>query len=190
MLLLIPVVLALVAALASGGSLRQLATLPVRSGWLIMASFAIQLLLYASPLRHAPVVAHWNAAIYLAAIGLALVGALRNWRLGAAVRLATAGIVLNAAVIVINGGHMPVNAAALRVVQGESRVREVANQHLYGNTRPANSSSHLLMFSDVIPVRMPGGHGNVYSMGDVLLSAGVATLVFQAARGRFITHGA
>lgn len=188
MLLLIPVALALMAALLSGGSPRHLAALPVRGVWLIMASFALQLLFYASPLRHAPIVARWNAAFYLLAIGLALAGALCNWRLGAAVRLATAGVLLNAVVIVVNGGHMPVNAAALRVVQGQARVREVANQHLYGNTRPATSSSRLLLFSDVIPVTMPGGHGNVYSLGDVLLSAGVATLAFQATRGRFATH--
>lgn len=187
MLLLIPVVLALTLALSRGGSLRYLAALPVRSGWLIMASFAIQFLLYTSALRHSALVTRWNAVIYMAAISLALVGALRNWRLGPAVRLATLGVILNATVIAINGGHMPVNAAAMRAVQGEGRVRQIANQRLYGNTRPATSSSPLLMLSDVIPVPVPGGHGNVYSLGDVLLSTGVAALAYQAARGRYVT---
>lgn len=190
MLLLVPVALALGIALSRGGSLRYLAALPVRSGWLIMASFALQFLLYTSALRYSAVVTHWNAVIYMAAISLALVGALRNWRLGPAVRLATLGVILNASVIAINGGHMPVNAAAMRTVQGEAKVRQIANQRLYGNTRLATSSSPLLMLSDVIPVPAPGGHGNVYSLGDMLLSAGVATLAYQATRGRFVMQAA
>lgn len=185
MLLLIPLMAALVIALARGGSVRNLAALPLRGGWLIMASFAIQFLFYASPLRHAAVVARWNSAIYLTAITLALAGALCNWRLSAAVRLATLGVILNTAVIVANGGHMPVNAATMRAVRGTVEVRQITDRRLYGNTRPATSASHLLLFSDVIPVLLPGGFGNVYSVGDLLLSAGVATLVYGAARGQY-----
>lgn len=185
MLLLIPVAAALIVALLHGGSPRHLAAVPIRGGWLIMASFAIQLLLYTSALRHSAVIAQWNSLIYLAAISLALIGALRNWHLGTAVRIATLGVALNATVIVLNGGHMPVNAAAMRLVQSQAKVHDIANTHLYGNTRLASSSSRMLVLSDIIPVRMPGGHGNVYSIGDVLLCAGVSALMYRATRGTF-----
>src|SRR5439155_18935446 len=79
-------------------------------------------------------------------------------------------------------GHMPVNAAAMRAVQGEMKVREIDNQRLYGNTWPAGPSSRLTVLSDVIPVVVPGRRGNVYSVGDVLLAAGVAALAYQATR--------
>jgi hypothetical protein len=187
-LLLIPALLALIVALARGGSLRYLAELPVRGSGFIVASFAIQVLLYLPPLRNSTLAAHWGGAIYVAAMALALFGALRNWRLGGAVRLATLGLALNATVIACNGGYMPVNAAAMRAVQGETEVRVIADTHLYGNTRLAGASTRLAALSDVIPVRLPGGTGNVYSVGDVLLAAGVALLVYRTTRGAFSNH--
>ena len=38
--------------------------------------------------------------------------------------------------------------------------------------------------SDVIPVRVPFYHGNVFSLGDVLIASGAALLVFQGMRTR------
>lgn len=185
MLLLIPALIAIAVALLQGGSLRHLATLPVRAGWLIMASFAIQLLLYTSALRSSALVLQWNSVIYIGAISLSLIGALRNWRLGLGVRIATVGILLNMTVIVFNGGHMPVNAAAMRTVEGAAKVRAIASKSFYNNTRLADRSSRLVALSDVIPVRLPGGAGNVYSLGDMFLAAGVATLAYRSTRRPF-----
>jgi hypothetical protein len=53
-----------------------------------------------------------------------LFGALRTWHLGVAARIVTLGLALNATVIALNGGHIPGNAAAIRAVQGEMKVRE------------------------------------------------------------------
>ncbi len=49
MLLIVPVVIATLAALLRGGSLRHLATVPVRGSGFIFASLAIQVLLYMPP---------------------------------------------------------------------------------------------------------------------------------------------
>lgn len=182
MLLLIPAVLAIALALLRGGSLRHLADLPIRGSAFIAASFAIQVLLYLPALRTSGLTRHWGGDIYGGAMALALIGALRNWHLGAAARVATLGLALNASVIVLNGGYMPVDVHAMHAVQGAAKVHEIAAGRLYGNTRLAGQSSALRVFSDVIPVRMPGGIGNVYSVGDVLLAAGIATLVYQATR--------
>jgi hypothetical protein len=182
MLLLVPATLAMVAALLCGGSLRYLATLQLRGKAFILSSFAVQAAFYLSPLRHLPLMAQWGSVIYAFAIGLALIGALHNRHLGLAVQIAALGVAFNAAVILANGGHMPVNAAALRVVEGPRKVGEVANRHLYNNTRPADASARLVFLSDIIPVVVPGGPGNVYSVGDMLLSAGLSVLVFRTVR--------
>lgn len=186
MLLLIPALLALIAALVRGGSPRYLAALPVRGSGLIIASFVIQVLLYLPPLRDSALAARWGGVIYVAAMALALAGALRNWRLGWALRLAMLGLALNALVIACNGGYMPVNGGAMRAVRGEAEVRVIADPRLYGNTRLAGGSTRLAALSDVLPVQLPGGAGNVYSVGDVLLAAGVALLVYRATRGAFV----
>src|SRR5207245_136346 len=105
-----------------------------------------------------------------------------NWHLGPAVQVALAGLALNMAVIVANGGHMPVNAAAMRSVQGEGRVQAITAHQQYSNTRLADRSSRLLAFSDIFPLPLPFGHGNVYSVGDALIVGGAATLAYGATR--------
>ena len=129
------------------------------------------------------VAVHWGGGIYVLALALALIGALRNWGLGVAVRFATLGLALNALVIVANGGYMPVNGSALSSARGTAGLREVTDANLYGNTRLATHGATLLPFSDVFPLRIPHGPGNVFSIGDVLIAAGVATLIYRGTRG-------
>jgi hypothetical protein len=181
-LLVVPLLAALGIAFAQGGSLRQLAMLHVRGTSLLIGSFAIQLLLYAPGIRDSAIALHFGGAIYIGALLLVLIGALRNWHLGAAVRLATLGLLLNTTVIILNGGHMPVDATAMATVQGQAKVQEIARQELYDNAGIATSSARLAFLSDIIPVRLPSGYGNVYSVGDAMLTIGIATAVYRAAR--------
>jgi hypothetical protein len=185
MLLAVPALVALGLSLLTGGSLRQLAALPVRGGSLILLSFAVQLIIYLPGLRSSSLLLHNAALVYIAALGLVLAGALRNWHLGLAARVATLGLALNFLVIAANGGHMPVNRAALLFVLGPGKVQELASGHVYGNTQLAGPSTRLVPLSDVLPVRLGPGHfGNVYSIGDLLIVGGVGTLLFTATRRR------
>lgn len=182
MLLLIPATLAGVVALLRGGSLRNLAELPLRAAFLILLAFSIQVVVYLPALRTSPFVLHLATPIYVLALALAVAGMLSNWHLGLAMRIATLGLLLNLGVILANGGHMPVSAAAMRAVQGTAKIRELQNPRVYGNTRIAGLSSRLTVFSDIIPVPMPHGRGNVYSLGDVLIASGISALVYRATR--------
>jgi len=182
-LLLIPALIAGMLAILCGGSLRNLAELRLRSSGLILASLAIQLLIYLPALRHSSLILDHAEAIYVSALGLAIVGMLRNLHLGPAIRLAALGLVLNATVITINSGHMPVNAAAMRATRGAGALVAARDPNTYGNTRLAKPSDRLLFLSDVIPVRFAAG-GNVYSIGDVLITSGVALLVYGTMRRR------
>jgi hypothetical protein len=182
MLLPVPALLALAAALLRGGSLRHLAALPFRGGTFIFTSLAIQVLVYIPFVRTSPLVLHWGGLIYIVTLGLALAGVLRNWSLGTPVRLATLGLALNAIVIAANGGYMPVSVAALHAVQRDARAHEIASRQLYSNTQPDGASTRLGVLSDIIPIASPGGLGNVYSIGDLLIAAGGAALVYSATR--------
>jgi hypothetical protein len=183
MLLIVPAILACITALLCGGSLRSLVGLPIRGG-LILLSLGIQLAIYVPFLRTSPLVLTHAAIIYIIALLLAVAGMLRNWHLGLPVRIATLGLLLNATVIAANGGHMPVNAAAMRATQGADAVAAARDMSTYRNTRLADRSSLLLPLSDIIPVRVPAYSGNVYSAGDVLISSGIALLVFRSTRRR------
>ncbi len=184
MLLLVPVIIALLAALWRGGSPRNLATLPIRGSGYLVAALAIQIMLYLPPLRGSQAVSRWGGVIYVGALGLALIGAWHNRRLGLAIRLATLGVVLNTTVIAANGGYMPADAAATRAVGGAAPAARHTNAAPveYDNTREATPATRLILLSDILPVPVPGGFGNVCSAGDVLLALGVATLVYRATR--------
>src|SRR2546421_873822 len=116
MLLPVPALLALAAALLRGGSLRHLAALPFCGSTYIFTSLAVQVLIYMPFVRTSALGLRWGGVIYIVTVCLTLAGALRNWSLGTAVRIATLGLALNAIAITANGGYMPVNVGALRAV--------------------------------------------------------------------------
>ncbi len=107
-------------AVLRGGSPCALAALPLRSDSVLLAALAVRIALYLPPLRASALVAHAGGTLYIASLGLALVGTPRNRGLEPPVWVATLGLALNATVIVANGGYMPVDAAALRAVRTPS----------------------------------------------------------------------
>lgn len=182
MLLAIPVVLAFVLALVRGGSLLNIATVPMRGAVLIFSGLALQVVVYLPGLRTAPLVVRWGASLYEVALALLLLAALLNWRLGVGLRLATVGLALNILVVVVNGGSMPTNLQAQQQVAGRARAAEIQNTAHYANARAATPQSALVELSDIIPIPLPGGHGNVYSLGDVLLALGGALVIYTGTR--------
>jgi hypothetical protein len=183
MCLFVPTLIGIALAMLQGGSLRHLATLPIRGVWAIVLSFAIQAVLYATVLHDSDFVHQAGAGLYIGAIGLVSFGVLSNWRLGGAARIVFLGLALNAAAIVANGGHMPVDATALRTTQGAAQVQAMAAHDPQDYNRElATASSRLLVLSDEIPVRLPVSHGYVCSIGDLLIAAGAAALAYKGTR--------
>ena len=183
MSLAVPVVMGIVLALLLGGSFRNLATLRLHGAWMIVAPFLIQALLYSPLLRASAMVQRYGVAIYVAILVLMLAGVLRNLHLGAGLRIALVGLILNLSVIVANGGRMPASSAAMRAVLTPAQLTEVQmhSQEFY-NRQQATSSTRLVLLADEIAVPFGLGHGDIYSVGDVLLMAGVALLAFQGVR--------
>ncbi|HXT36187.1 MAG TPA: DUF5317 family protein [Chloroflexota bacterium] len=181
MMLILPVLLGIAIALARGGSLHNLTTAGFRGMGAIMASFLIQLAVYMPPLRDTTVVKQHGGAIFVVVLALMLIGVARNWHLGLSARVILLGLALNTVVVVANGGHMPVNAAALRSTQGETLVRAIGVHKVSGRAL-ADRASLFLPLSDIIPVSFPILPGMVCSIGDLFLAAGGATLAYGATR--------
>ena len=184
MLLILPVLLGVILALLRGGSLQHLATLRVRGVSAIVASFVIQAVIYVPAVRDLGPVREHGAAIYLVVLALMVFGVASNWGLGLAARLVLLGLALNTAVVVANGGHMPVNAAALRAEEGLALVRTIAAHKEFANRMLADRSSRLVAFSDTLPVSLPFGHGSVCSFGDLFIMLGGGALAYGATRRR------
>jgi hypothetical protein len=164
------VVVGLVAGFLLGGRLSGLATVRFRLGWLAILALAIQVVLFSSLADGLdPDV---RRAIYVASTALVGVVVLANLRL-AGVPLVALGAALNLAAILANGGSMPADPAALAAL---------------GMTADGNTNSVVVAEPALAPLTdlfaMPAWMplANVFSIGDVLIGAGVAVAIAVAMR--------
>jgi uncharacterized protein DUF5317 len=171
------IVLAIVAGLVAGGSIRRFTELRLRWWLLAPVGFALQ----AIPLpdgRHGG-----DLAIRMTVFGvsyvLVLAFAIRNRRI-AGVPLIVAGLLLNGLVVTANGG-MPVSRSAI-VASGQADKLDLlvtdddAKHHLLG------PSDVLTPLGDVIATPQP--LGEIVSVGDVLVYAGLLWLILAVMRGQ------
>ena len=159
-----------VVGLLVGGRLAGLANVRFRLGPLALVALAIQLVLF-SPLAE-PVPDDLGRAIYVASTALVGIVVLANLRL-TGVPLIALGAALNLAAIVANGGSMPADPAALAAL---------------GMTAEGNTNSVVVAAPALAPLTdlfaMPAWMplSNVFSVGDVLIGAGVAVAIAAAMR--------
>jgi MFS family permease len=92
--------------------------------------------------------------------------------------LAFIGILANAAVIVVNGGYMPIWEPSLQLAGLESSDL-TALHYILPAPLDANFLLHLGPFADVIPIPLPVV-ANVASVGDAFLTLGLAFFLFAA----------
>jgi hypothetical protein len=153
-----------------GGRLSRLLELELRAPWLALVSLALQVLITTvgpatSALPH--------EALHLASYAMAGAFVFVNRRVVGMAILAT-GAVLNLIAISANDGVMPASARAMRLA-GVPAEAGFANSAPVGNPR-------LLALGDVIPVPGPWPLGNVVSIGDVVIMAGLAVILHRACR--------
>ena len=169
LLFAIPVVAGVAAGYAAGGSLRNLVATRFRALWLLWAVAAAQ---FADVI---PAARTWVfVATFAVAVGWLVVNALQ-WppalRYGALA--VAAGGLLNGVAITANG-RMPYStwaASKAGLGAGLQTARNVAATH----------ATRLLPIGDIIPV--PPLHA-VFSIGDMLICLGIATLIIAAMRNR------
>jgi hypothetical protein len=170
MALALPLLLGLAVVPLLGGRWSLLGRVRLSRPGIFYAAIALQLAAF--PVKHMP----WRTpdriavALWLLSYALFAAGLLWNVRVPG-VPLVAAGLVMNVAAIVSNGGHMPALPSALRgagLVFAKSRNSEQM------------ASPHLAWLVDrwAAPGWVPWG--NVFSAGDVLIAAGGLVFVLAA----------
>jgi len=147
-----------------------------------IGAFLVEFVLYSPPTDQQPWALSFGPWIWVVTRMVLLAVVVRNVR--AAPRLLSpwlivlAGLALNTLVIASNDGFMPQSVQAAEVVWGAAPGSENAAQRL-SNTRPMDETTRLAPLGDVIaqPAWLP--RRNVISIGDVLLSLGIAAWTFQ-----------
>lgn len=182
LVLAVALVAGLVAGYALGGRLGNLEGLRLRVPWLVLVALALQLVVF-SPLGR-PLGETAIVTAHLGSYALLLAFAAANHR-RASIVVVGVGIALNATVIAANGGYMPASARALEIA-GHAAAAEPHN-----NSALADEGARLLPLGDVfaVPHWVPF-IANVFSVGDVLIAAGVAIMLAAAMRAPAVAPGA
>jgi hypothetical protein len=179
MLRLAVIVLVIVVALLRGGSLRNFAAIQLRWLPLVIAGFALQLLIF-TPFAQSPLIAFATLPIYVLSLALLAIWVAANWRIPGMALIAI-GLALNVAVIAANGGHMPVLPEAARLA-GQYEALAAGDPRTSKHELMEMEQARLWLLSDiiVIPRGVPGAV--VLSVGDIVLTVGIAILCYSTIR--------
>ncbi len=179
----LPLLVAIPAGLLLGGSLAAWASQRIRWWPIGLLALALQLVLFSPALETQPLAIRWGPWLYaVSMLGVLVVLARNALDAGVAPRawaLAAAGVALNVVVVVANGGYMPqsTEAAARAGLPPPPNPRERLT-----NVQPMQPDARLALFGDIFPEPALFGRANVVSVGDVLLSIGVAWWAFGVTR--------
>lgn len=159
-------VLGILVGLARGGRLGNLAELKFEWPLVAIAGLAAQLVLFSAPV--AAVVGQAGPILYVASSLVVLAVVLRNRRLPGLMLIAV-GAISNLVAILANGGYMPADPAALALAGLDPTTA-------YSNSIVTNNAAFAAL-TDIfaIPGWLP--FANVFSVGDVLIGAGIVIAI-------------
>jgi len=173
LLLLLAAVIGTLGGLWHGGALRYFARLSFRWPALFLAGLILRAVAFS------PVVRHDGAAIgvYLLALVCLAVGIAVNRRI-VGIELVLLGLLLNAIVILANGGAMPVSADALRLVGRYDYALQLRDEGPLGHVQLATADTVLRPLADIIPLSPVPLFQTVASVGDLLIAAGMLIIFY------------
>jgi hypothetical protein len=172
------VIFLLILALLLRRDLSAIGRISYRGGWKLAAIVAGLFVVQAMMVLYVPGQTVFQMALLILS-QIALVFLLLLNRHAPGAKLFALGIILNIAVMVANGGWMPVTPEIHYFVHPDRPVELQARQVNSKNVILSRAEINLWILSDIIPVTLPWRR-NAVSIGDVLLILGAAQFIFQA----------
>jgi hypothetical protein len=179
--MIVPVLLAAMVGFLHGGRLRNLAKVRLRASWIPLAMFSLQFGVVLFPQGQSELflgLRPWAMIVtYASLIAFLWV----NRRLPG-MKLILLGAALNLAVILANGGYMPVTSEALMrsghldlVFVHDERAFVLGSKDIV----LPEAQTRLQMLSDVVGIPEAFPISATFSVGDLIIMAGAAGLVYQ-----------
>ena len=185
MILALAVVLGLFAALLRYGrqAFRRISAIPLHAPWLVLVAVGLQLPLLRAPAG--PIEGlRLQQALFLASHLLLLAFVWRNRHLPG-ILVIGAGVILNLAVILANAGFMPITPETLvRINPGSIAAAWPEGTH-YGHSKDVIlpwENTRLWVLSDILVLPPPFPWPTAFSVGDLLIAAGIVILLLQGPR--------
>ncbi len=182
MILIVAILVSVAIALLRGGRLAGLAELRLRHAWLVLVAVALQALGVFDVVGSSPLWGVQVGALLGVAATLVVLAVLWANRRLPGVWLVGLGLLANLAVMVANGGWMPVTPEAL-VSLGWPVMAAGTKLFRAENIVLPRAATRLWWLSDVFAVRFP--ILCVFSIGDVFVALGLFWLVNEA----MVRHG-
>lgn len=180
MILLALVAIGFVASLLMGGRVERLAAVRFRHSYLILAALLVQVLIFGRWWQANVEPPMLSSAFYITSMLLLSIACWVN-RHVPGILLLGLGLLLNATVILANGGHMPTSLEAMRAAG------VIASDATFDSIRANNSSligenTPLWFLGDImaVPARVP--LANVFSIGDVIIGLGALAFLWLTMR--------
>lgn len=169
-------ILAFIVGLLTGGKLRNLSHLQLRSAWLVPGALFLQAILFWTAAKGISLGVHWlGPVLHILSYILLLTFTLLNRSLPG-LRPLTAGIFLNGLVIAFNQGLMPVDP---KVLPAADVAHLTKGEGIHGLM---SATSRLTILADRFYAAIPGLGQQLFSVGDVLIDIGIFLLVFRSLR--------
>jgi hypothetical protein len=180
MILLAFLALAFLASLLGGGRIERLAHAQIKFWYLILLALGIQILIFSVWWQGRMGRAAWSGILYGLSMLLLVVACWANHRVPG-IGLLGIGLVSNAAMILLNGGHMP---ASLQALQSAGIVDSRADFEAARVTNSSLMDTHTLLWflGDIFAVPRQVPLANVFSIGDVLIALGAGWFVWAHMR--------
>jgi hypothetical protein len=171
MFILYALVIGLALGLIAGGKVTAIGELRFRWGPLMVLGFLAQVVLFSDPV--AARVGDLGPALYIGSTLVVVIAVVRNVAIPG-LPLVAIGAASNLAAIVANGGFMPASAAAMAALGKDAPT-------IYSNSAVVAQPA-LAALTDIfaLPAWLP--FSNIFSIGDVVLGVGVATVIVVAMR--------
>ena len=171
MFILYAVPIGLLLGLLLGGRPAGLATLRFRYGWVMLVGLVVQVVLFSPAVTE--VIGNAGPPIYVVSTGAVIAAVLLNLRI-TGMAIVAIGAISNLTAIVLNGGYMPADPGAMAAL-GKLEPTVYSNSAVLPDpvVRPLTD-----IFA--LPTWMP--FANVFSVGDVLIAAGVVVVIVAAMR--------
>jgi hypothetical protein len=166
------VVIGVAAGFLLGGRFERLGAMRLRWAWLALAGLAVQIVLFSGAVDDR--LGGLGPAIYVGSTALVLFVVLANLRVPG-LALVAVGAASNLVAILANGGFMPTDPGALAIA-GIEPDGDFSNSVVVENpaVRPLTD---IFALPDAVPF------SNVFSVGDLLISAGIAIAIAAGMRG-------
>jgi len=186
MILLAVLVLAFLISLLTGGKLSRLANLPLRAPWLALLGFGLQLYMIYSPADMAQGFLSIRTLALIGSYVILLVLIWLNRRLVGMLFIGL-GLILNLAVMVANGGYMPITPDAVKAIGFEYQLESAEIGSRLQDSKDVllpREQTNLWFLSDVFVLPPPFPIPSVFSPGDIFLAIGACILIYWATHNR------